>query len=223
MLRYFIGVLLLTALTGCANQKLVPVRPVAVKVLDKENGTPLQGIRVYYTLHTKVFQKYILFVIPSLEPDIGPKLVYKASGTTDKDGTVLFHANDFMLPGNEYFVGEDIVVNIDADMTSHEAQSLKESLEYYYGKDSVFRRDGPVDNIDVVDRCFIEDMKSRRRVLFHQNTKYSGAIIRTNTYPLDGDVDESDRFAADEHITLTFKGNSLAKEKDVITIYLEPI
>ena len=109
MLRYFIGILLLAALTGCANQKLVPVRQVVVKVLDKESGTPLQGIRVYYTLHTKVFQKYILFVIPSIEPDIGPKIAYKASGTTDKDGKVLFHADDFMLPGNERFEIEEII------------------------------------------------------------------------------------------------------------------
>lgn len=221
-MQKFIGALLLATLAGCVNQRMVPVRPVAVNVLDRESGKPLQGIRVYYTLHTMVVKRYILFVIPSLEPDIGPKLVYKASGTTDKDGKILFHAKDFVLPGNERFEIEEIIVNIDADMASHEAQSLKETLEYYYGKDRVFRRDAPVDNIDIVERCFIEDRETRDKVLFHQNASYGGAIIISNAYPPYGKGDEG-WFAAEEHISRTFNGNSLAKEKDVITVYLNRI
>lgn len=221
-MRKFIGILLLAALTGCVSQTSTPVRPVVVKVLDKESGKPLQGMKVYYSLHTKVFQKYIFFVIPSTEPDIGPKIAYKASRITDKDGKVLFHADDFMLPGNEHFQIESIIVNINANMASKEAQISKRILGDYYAQGKI-RRDGPVDNIDIVEQYFSESRKERDEVLFRPNAKYSGAIIKSRARPPYGEGDENGWFQADEHITEKFNGNSLTKEKDVITVYLKRI
>lgn len=216
------SILLVTLLVGgCGAQKPMPVRPITVQVVDQQTKKPLEGVSVYYSLYTKVVQKYVFFIIPNIEPDIGPKIAYKARAVTDKNGEARFHAQDFALPKNERFEMESVVVNIDADMTTRMAEMAKHALEVYYAEGKV-RREGPVDNIDIIEDNLIS-RKSRDEVLFRPNAHYSGAVIRSNAYPPYSKGEISNWFERGENCTIAFNGNSLEKGKDSIVVSLTTV
>lgn len=218
------GLLLLVfvSMASCAAQKSMPIRPITIQVVDQETRRPLEGVPVFYALHTKVFKKYVLLVIPSLEPDIGPKVAYKSRAVTDRNGEVRFHARDFMLPQDERFEMESIVINMDVDMTTRMAKISKRLLESYYAKGRV-RRDGPVDNIDMADEYIVENRKAREEVMFRPIQRYTGAVIRNLAAPPYRTGEVSDWFEEGENYSMSYGGNSLEKDGDSIVVFLKPV
>lgn len=217
-----ISILLLWSAVVSAGELPMPIRPITIQVLDKNTNRPLEGVSVYYSLHTKVFQKYLFFVIPNPDPDIGPKLAFKSRGVTDDHGEVRFHARDFMLPSNERFEVESIVVNIDADLTKRIAQISKHALEDYYSKGKI-KRGGVVDNIDVVEDNLNETRANRDDALYRPNPSYSGIVARSQARPPYSDREVTGWFEKGESYHILFNGNSLSKTEDYIVVRLEPV
>ncbi|ALC16213.1 hypothetical protein DSOUD_1434 [Desulfuromonas soudanensis] len=216
MLRCLLYLVLLP-ISVHAAQRTISIRPVTIQVVDQETRKPLEGVPVFYSLHTVVFQRYVFFVIPNIEPEIGPKLAYKARAITDKDGKVRFHAKDFLLPKNERFVGEEIFVNIDADMTNRMAEISQHSLEYYYSEGRVRRIDS-VDNLDIVSRYVMTGTKEERnQVLSNPAANYSGAVLVSMVRPDSRQVGvDRVRFGSDESLILIYAGDTLDKSDDFI-------
>jgi hypothetical protein len=215
----FLSVLLPT--TGCAAQIPISIRPVTIQVVDNETKKPLAGVPVFYVLRTMVIQKYVFFVIPNIEPEIGSKIVYKRRATTNNDGKVKFNSEKFKIPKNERFIGEEFFVNIDADMMTREAKIYKETLSTYYTGNT--SRDGDVDNIDIVHEYTLMATRTERdKVLFNPLSSHGGAVIISMAYPQSRQEGmENDRYESGENLSLFWAGDTLDKNNDLIVVPLQ--
>lgn len=214
--------LMLFSTKGYAAQSPMPIRPVTIKVVDMETKKPLEGVPVFYALETMVIQKYVFFVIPNIEPEVGSKLGYKRRATTNKNGEVMFHVDDFKIPQNERFVGEMFFINIDADMTSRMANISRRSLEDYYSTGKT-KRDGEVDNIDLVrDYILMKSRDERDEVLFKPEPNYGGAVVISMSYPQSRqEGTDNDRYDSEENLSLIWGGDTLDMSEDLIVVSLQ--
>lgn len=187
-------ILLLLTLPACASSwwhKPLDVRPITLKVVDARTRQPLPGISVHYGLQTIVFQKYVLLFIPSLEPDRGPKVAYKAHKYTDTNGEVTFHVQGYALPGNEQLDEEFLFINVDVDMAHPSARISQESLADYYRNTSV-KRSGPVDNVDVM-WDLIAEKQARIEVYCNPSPEYEGVMLFTRVLYEETDMNPGSR------------------------------
>jgi hypothetical protein len=208
---------------GCVNSKPMPIRPLTIQVLDHETRQPLEGVLVFYSLHTEVLQKYIFWVIPNfIEPLIGSKLCCKDSSMTDKSGEVQFYAQNFLLPKKERFVGEEIFVNLDVNMKTKSAEISKHVLEGYYLSGKI-RRVDPVDNVDIVSDLVMSGSKEEREeALFNPVNNYGGVVMVSMAFPPSRQVgDAKGRFEKDENLRLMWGGDTLDKENDLLVVRLK--
>lgn len=218
MRAYLLILLLLFPACGSAGNSLRSVRPITVKVIDAKTKEPLKGVSVYYALQTIVFQKYIFLIIPNLEPDIGPKTAHKEHKYTDEKGEAVFFVEDFRLPNNERLEKEFMFINLDVDMKSSRALSWKETLESSLSSGRV-RKEGPVDNIDVMEKMVWEDQAVRNQNLVLPNPKYRGIYLISHLYrPSEGFRDWT---KAGDKFNVRHNFSSLGKGADSVVIELE--
>lgn len=218
MRAYLLVLLLLFPACGSAAKSLHSVRPITVKVIDAKTKEPLKGVSVYYALQTIVFQKYIFLIIPNLEPDIGPKIAHKEHKYTDERGKAVFFVDDFRLPNNERLEEEFMFINLDVDMKSSKAISWKETLESSHSSGRA-RREGPVDNIDVMEKMVWEDQAVRNQNLVLPDPKYRGIYLISHRYgPNEGFRDWT---KAGDKFNVRHNFSSLSKDSDLVVIELE--
>jgi len=90
----------------------VRVRPVTLKVVDRETKAPLPNIPVYYGIESVRKEPKILFIIPNPYP-ISYKIEKGEKAFTDTTGRVSFGPTDLLLRNTQRINQELIYVNLD--------------------------------------------------------------------------------------------------------------
>jgi len=107
-------IIIFSIVLGGMVVEMVPaaeVRPIKVKVVDKETSAPVNGVVIYYALETVKVEK-ILGFIPALGGSIFRYRIIE-SYTTDSDGTIIIPKRKINLELYEQLSSEEICVNLD--------------------------------------------------------------------------------------------------------------
>lgn len=96
------------------------VRPITIKVIDKETKMPLRDIPVYYGVISLRSNPKILFVIPNPEPDT---FIFQITDKayTDASGVVSFSPHTLLLRKSEKIYEELVYINLDLSEWSRKA------------------------------------------------------------------------------------------------------
>lgn len=191
---------------GCSSSspKMVELRPLTVRVVDAATKAPLAGVPVSYVLRTMVMREAWVGIIPNLEPNIGPRPVYRQRAHTDAHGEATFWVGQIRLRGDERLDEELVLINLTVDMSQSSAQSWLETLTA--GCRAVPATcGGPPDDLDVA-LAMSQDGK-RRRLEAYRNpiASYAGVfpmvIPGTPNTGFRDWTEPDDRFAVKFHFT----------------------
>jgi hypothetical protein len=108
---FILLMLSILSLSFCSCTRL-QVRPITIKVVDRETKSPLANIPVYYGLESVREEPKILFIIPNPSP-LTSKIEMGEKAYTNNSGEVSFGPHDFLLRKSERISQELIYINLD--------------------------------------------------------------------------------------------------------------
>lgn len=132
MKKIFFIMILLIILSGSTG-KIVSasvVRPIKIKVVDKETLSPISGVIIYYQLETAGFEK-ILGIIPKIDP-IKYRYPIIEEYTTDTDGTIIIPERKIHLKLYEKLYSEEICINLEIKNEFINDNNKKESFFRFF-------------------------------------------------------------------------------------------
>lgn len=108
-------------------KKDVKVRPVKLKVIDKETKQPLSGIKVIYILRSFIRKNKILFgLLPRPEPRDDKTIEIYKEYTTDDKGELFLEEKILKLKKKENIFDETIFINLDLSPKMIEELSISD-------------------------------------------------------------------------------------------------
>lgn len=111
------GLLAIVFLSSCT---IAQVRPITIKVIDKETKAPMKNVQVYYAVKSWRYTPKVLFVIPNPDPSSWSTEVVERV-YTDDSGVVSFGPRSLLLRRSEKIFGEYIYINLDVTEKDREA------------------------------------------------------------------------------------------------------
>jgi hypothetical protein len=163
---------------GCLHPpgRRVEIGAISVRVTDEATGRPLEGVPVALALQAWRLRGKFLWLVPSIEPIVGSKLVLRARGISGPDGRVDFPSRRLDLPGSEELAGMYLLVNTAIDMTDYRA-SLALRVKRDVCREEPGKCTGMPDEIDAAIEEMGEELHANSFLYLNPVASYRGVIL----------------------------------------------
>lgn len=168
---------------GCPSPKARPffLRSLTVRVVEARTGDPLAGVPVSYMVTTRMSR----FSRPSPagpRVDVGPRHAVRVRGVTDASGDVTFRVGEVPLNAMEEFRSENILINVEGDMTAPLAETVRRIEEESCRSGHPLCR-VPVEDVDIVWRAAQDGTDARAQILRRPMPQFEGMLLVVLTDP----------------------------------------